>query len=90
MIMCGNCEDLPYDVMVGSEEWHGIHFCTQIQAVHRRAKKLLGLNTIDPGDKAYRLDRFDRSDFENFLIETANKNHSRRAWELYNEDLPID
>ncbi len=87
--MCGECWDLPYDEMVGSEQWHGIHFCTQIQAVHRRARKLLGLSALGPDDHDYRLDRFDKRDFETFFIETAHKDHSRRAWEIYNEDFPF-
>lgn len=87
--MCGECEDLPYDEMVGSEQWHGIHFCTQIQAVHRRAKRLLGLSAIGLGDDSYKLDKFDKRDFEDFFVETARKDHSRRAWEIYNQDQPF-
>lgn len=84
--MCGEFDDLSYDRLVGSEQYHGLHFCTLIQAVDRRARKLLGIFAIGPQDGNYRLDKFDKREFENFLSVKAHKDHDRRAWEIYNID----
>ena len=86
-IMCGYHDDTPHDHRLGHMHGHGIHFCSQIQAVHQRAKKLLGLSAISRGfEEHYRLDKFDKEHFERFFIETANKDRDRKAWMIYNRD----
>ena len=83
LIVSGYHEDTPHDIRVRNLEDHGIHFCTSIQAVHRRAKKLLGLSAIEPGEP-YRCDKFDKSHFEKFFAAKAQERERRKAWEIYN------
>ena len=83
VVMSGWRGNTPHDMMMGHEPGHGIHFCTCIQAVHKRAKRLLGLSAIDGQREPYKLDKFDKSHFREFLAGKEYERWRRYAWEIY-------
>ena len=86
VVMSGWNKDMPHDKRIGNSPGHGIHFCTVIQAVNRRAKKLLGLSAIDSLREPYNLDKFDKRHFEGFLAMKAREQQRQQAWEIYSDN----
>ena len=83
-VVFGDTGDTPHDERVGNKPKHGIHFCTQIQAIHRRATKLLGLYAIRPdGHEEFRLDKIERRQFDRIFAK--KEGYNPRELEIYDE-----
>lgn len=81
--MCGEHPDLPEDIEDGFLPDHGIHFCTQIQAVNRRAKDLLGLEVLGSEDYIYELDKISLAAFHRIFeeAEAHDRDYDPAFWE---------
>ena len=89
--MCGWILDTKHEVKVGHEQHNGARFGTAIHAIHKRAKKLLGLGAIAKEEFYQYESLFEEKlkKLEHILMQKEHNRKRQEAWDIYYGVSPL-